>query len=310
MKDTPKPPDDALTAQLRAAVRSRRPLSISRVLFLLGLLLAPVVALILYYQPRPRDLPVVAITFDALVASGEETDLVARVFSADPEEANVRLDGRGLIFEPAAGEGQRVSAETDVKGIARAKWKPAEKNSEFLIRWPEGRIADQARIFSLPAAANLVLVDVETTLTSAELQTWKTENILDIPSVAQAQKALRALAEKDNEVIYLAVAAGEPYVHRKVRGWMDNRFAEDWPIGPVIGRVNYDAEQNAEYASALTRIRKKFSGSIRLVVSNKDVAKLAADLKLTTYLLGEHEALPGCVVLRDWPALEEHLAKK
>ena len=305
-KDSPRPPDDELTAKLRAAVRSRRPTSMARILFLAGLLLAPVVAFVMLYEPRTPEVPLVAIAFDALTVAGHDVELIARVFPSEPSE-NARLDGRDFLFEPEGADAHRQSASTDSQGVARVKWKPSEKMSDFLLRWPQGRIADQARIIAIPATASLVVVDVESTLTSAQPESWRTENILDIPAIGESKGALRALADKEREIIYFALAGAEPYTHRKVRGWMENRFAEGWPTGPVIGRKTYNTGSGpeGEFTKLVAELRKKFSGPLSVIVGNKDLAKAVGSGEWTTYLLGEHEATPGCIVVAHWTALME-----
>lgn len=311
-KETPRPPDDENTARLREALRNRRRVTLSGVVILLAILLIPVAAFVLFFQPGDPAAPLIALTFDALTTRGADAQLVAQVLAADAEGPLPRLGGRELFFEAATSRQQdspqRVTARTNASGTLGASWKTDEKISDFLLRWPDGRIADQARVFTFAPETALVLVDVESTLAGADAETWKKENILDIAAVNGTSPVLREIAAKDREIVYLAFGSDEPLVQRKVRGWMENRFAEGWPVGPVLSRKNF--EPASDYRKALTSLQKSFTGPVSFIVGDAELAKHASELGFRTFVLHAADIPAGCIGVKDWPDIAAHFAVK
>lgn len=314
-KGEPRPPDDELTARLREAARRRRPGALVR--WTLGLVIVgvPILAFFLFFEPSGPAGPVHALTFDVLVPEAEEAELVAHVFSSAHEATPPRLRGRTILFEstvagPDAGV-RRVAASTNADGMARTRCRPTKRMDEFIVRLPEGRITDHARVFCLSRTTALALVDVETTLTAAALEAWHKENVLDIPTSGDAGPALRSLGDKDWTIIYLAAASGDVYLHRKIRGWMENRFAEGYPVGPVLGRIGYAKESSlaAEYPQVLSRLRKTFTGPMHLIAGDSERAKQALALNINPLVLNAAEVPERVTAVQDWAAVAEYFER-
>jgi hypothetical protein len=264
MSETPKIPDEEITAKLRSAARRRRPWTVGSALLALLVFGVPPALLAWWFWPRPHPPAMIVTGFDHFAITGKAVML--RAGTEPAELSDKRWGGLDLFFEEisaeGAGTGEAVKVRTDENGFAAIKWRPkaAASVTEIEVRYldegtkPVRFDVARCRIFSWPAESRVLIVDVQPTLKKAT----------DWPQVA---KALADAQKEGWQVVYLATSASEPTMYRKLRDWMIEKMgseAESLPLGPVLAREKMLAGEPDVSArkNVLAMIKNEFSGPV------------------------------------------------
>src|SRR5262249_25247742 len=241
--------------KLRAAARKRRPVTWQALLVLLVVFLLPAglfIWRVLKPRPDPPRLDVVA--FDQLGLADHDVELRAFLEPLDVEPAKVDLGGYPVFFEESRRPGAAKAGKTKEtaslrEGMASVSWSfPNGVKNSFVVRIPGDKqrrgAMDRGQVFLCPKDTSLLLVDVQSTLSSAKAEDWQRKNPLEIKPIAEAANALQTARQKKFQVVYLALAADRPLAYRKVRGWLENQVngKNPFPAGPVLGRMTYVAD--------------------------------------------------------------------
>ena len=321
-KEQPRQPDDELTLKLRAAARKRRPLTIRGVLMALMFLLVPAGLFVWWVYPRPEPGRLEIVAFDQLALPEAQVTLRASLATVEPQVPQVRLDGYPVFFEdaaPQAGKEKQSVKAISQDGAAAAAWRlpPDQPVVEFLARYPGDKrrrpASDGAHIFMRPVATPLLVVDVRHTLTTVGDAGWRKMNILDIPAVAEAGKALEEAQKKmKHQVVYLATHAEDPLAYRKARGWVEDRISsqDPFPAGPVLTRGSFSQEESAARQEILRHLKERFSGPITAVVGQGEAAAVSLAVGVHTILIGDGEAPAEVIRLATWAEVANHLEMK
>jgi len=323
-KPDPKKPEDEITQKLRAAARKRRPMTWQGLLVLLTLILVPaglLTWLVLHRRPDPPRLDVVA--FDQLGLAGQEVKLGAFLEPLDIEPAKVDLSGYQVFFEQnvlpgAAKAGNTKETDSLREGMASVSWSfPEGGKNAFVVRIPGDKqrrgAMDRGQVFLWPKDTPLLLVDVQSTLSSAKADDWKKKNPLEIKPVAEAAKALQTARQKKFQVVYLALAADRPLAYRKVRGWVENQVhgKNPFPAGPVLGRTSYVADgESAAHLEILRGLKESFSGPLAAVVGEREAAAVCRGIGVETILFGVDDAPVDVLRVKSWSEVPARLPKK
>lgn len=318
-KKQPVQPEDELTRRLRESARRKRPWSLAVLLAALLVIFGPLGLLVWWTWPEADPPRLVIVACDQLARPGEETTLRAFLEPIGGPGRKIDLSGYDVVFEeklnlPVAGkEPRRERATSQADGSSAVSWQ-APKNSatadvaaRYLGDKKRRGAEDRARLYGWPAETPLLLVDVASTLSPEPAESWEEKNILDIPPLPGAGKALQEAAQLKFKVIYLAVPARSPLVYRKYRGWVMNQSMGKniFPAGPVLGKSSYNQEESAAREAILRGLKDGFTGRMIAVVGTGRAAAVCRAVGVLTILLGP-EAAPEDVVrlpsLGDLPA--------
>jgi hypothetical protein len=303
MSETPKIPDEEITAKLRSAARRRRPWTVGSALLTILVLGVPPALLAWWFWPRAHPPAMIVIGFDHVMQTGKSAMLRAATEPAEPSDN--RWGGLDLFFEEisaaGAGTGETMKVRTDENGMAAFKWQPkaAATITEIEVRYLDERIKPvrfdvaRCRIFSWPTQSRVLVVDVQPTLKQAT----------DWPQVA---KALADAQKEGWHVVYLATSAAEPTLYRKLRDWMMEKMGSDadpLPSGPVLAReklLKGEPEVSAR-KNVLATIKNEFAGP---------VLYLAAEGGLKLFSVGKDGGFAGDPLpVLDWDKLVKTLPK-
>jgi hypothetical protein len=326
-KPDAKPPDDEVTQRLRAAARKRRPLTWKGLLLLLGLLLIPAGLIVWWVYPKPDPPRLDVVAFDQVGWVGGKVELRAFLEPLDLEPNTVNLGGYPLFFEekllPGKLKAERIEETTSERdGAAAVFWGlPETGKMTFEVRLPGDKkrrgAMDRGQAYLWMPNTNLLVVDVESTLSMAISADWQKKNPLEIKPASGAAKGLNAYLKllnrkKEFQVVYLALAADRPRAYRKVRGWVENQInsKEPFPAGPVLGRKHYTSDgESAARQEILTTVLKG-ADLVVAVVGNGEAAAVCRGLGVTTILIGEDRAPEDVVRVKSWREIPEKLPKK
>ena len=220
-----------------------------------------------------------------------------------------------------------VRVPTDRHGQAACPWTfPAETTrDDFIFRQIGGKFfagaEDHGLIFLLPPATPLCLVQVNETLSPVSGETWRTENVHDIPAVAGAAQSLDALAKKGYQVVYLALA-DKALVYQRVRGWVRRQNGEanpPFPDGPVLSRFNlpWSERINRPWQKSAERLAQRLplppNAAITrhvAIAGTSDVAEQFHAAGWRTVCLGTGGAVPvGVVRANGWQDVTAKIEK-
>jgi hypothetical protein len=316
----PRPSDEEIMRQLREGARKRRPWTRQHILIVLAMLAVPLLVVGWLLMPATEPPRLVVYAFDALAVTGEPLSLRARLEPVDAGAAEITPAGLQVYFEeghalPHPGQPlQRTIGTSSQGGEISVAWTgpvPAPV-AEFVVRYHDAHrkrsFDDRARIFTWPKKSALLIVDVSSTLTLAGESVWQNANILDIPAVPEAAKSLKAAEAKGYRVVYLAIDPAAAPLQRKVRGWVENRFAAQYPLGPVLGRPAFGKEStDAAREEILRDLQKRFTGPTVVVAGRAEAARASAQAGARTFLLREAIPPPGVDRLAGWSELPAQL---
>jgi hypothetical protein len=307
-KPTPDKSKDELQRRLQESLKTKRPRWFR---FALGGALTAVAAMALLtwlLSPKGDPPPLIVVAFDDLQPGSGEATLQGRL-DAPADQPSV-LSGKDMVFvdgETIPGQqAKEVSARTGRHGEVSCRWTFAADTSEgnFILRRIADKfrpgLEDRGRIFLLPKATGLCMVQIDETLTHAKDQSWRNENIHDIVPVPGAAETLREAHQQGYEIVYLALAADRPTLYQKMRGWVRHRTAEGsapFPLGVVLGRFTLpEAEQDSKtWQKTAARLAHLFEGRHVAVAGTIDVAQQFHAAGCRTLYLGAGDDLPAAV---------------
>jgi len=313
---------DEVTALLKQAAKKRRPWTLGSSLGCLLLVAVPLGLFLWWVWPRGPGPTFLLLTFDEVAVEGRPVTLRAVLLPADEESAEAELEGREVHFEefgPPGGASPRwaATAAADGGGRAEAECTPPAGRPvyDFVALHKGGKdraASDRGRVFSWPAGATLLLVDVEGTLTDAPAKVWLTQSAADIPRDRTAVAALQHAAAK-YRVAYVSLSSDLPLPQRKVRDWVQRgASAPDSPLpdGPVLGRTAFPDPRTEDRArrDLAADLTKRFTGQVVAVTARPQAAESYAAAGVKTYLVsGEKQAPKGVSQVADWAALAAQL---
>jgi hypothetical protein len=311
----PKPPDDELTARLRASLAQKRSRPYKAILIGVTLLIAVGTVLAWWFYPGPEPPPSVVIAFDQVALPGEPVKLRARLAPSDPDGPAPRLDGWELTFETGLLGEIRVlgQATTDATGEATLFWQPPPEGmpTTITVRFPGDRrrkeSSSQARVFTFRRDAAVLLVDVAA-LAKADVETWRTRNILEIPPTPGAAAALTAARRKGFHPIYLAQTVDAGRLYGQARGWVHSQLAgkDPLPPGPTLGRGSA-SDPAGLLGDLLDDMKQTFSGPVVAVTADSKTAEAFQKARFTTLLLSDRKGAPPGIRLASWSDLDKRL---
>jgi hypothetical protein len=295
--------DDEMIRRLREAARRKRPwnwLSLSLTALIFGV---PAALILWLFWPWPHPPEMIVVAFDHVNKVGKPVEVRAALEPMDGSQKRWR--GLDLFFEelaPAGGHSLGViTVRTDEQGGARAEWRLngtgpiVDVEVRYLDEWMRPPWFDRARcrVFTWPADARLLVVDVAPTLKSAE----------DWPAMI---KAFTDAEKAGWHLVYLAVDADTPLAYRKLRDWtvqQETATSDPLPAGPVLARQKLFGGETNEAArkGVLAALKQEFITSLVYV---------AAERALELHKINDGRGWGGNPTrLESWNKLGEALSK-
>jgi hypothetical protein len=283
----PGPDADKLARQLQESLAKRRPTTWKPVLAVIGLCTLVLVVFGWWLKPRP-PLPLLPlIALDAVYTSDETPLARIQLYAVADAEVSRNVGGQDVLFQgPAFVQGGQKSnmirVTTDAKGQATAELpkNPTHPITEFQARHVEKGAPDSGQVFVWPKDAQLLIVDVDETLTAKELD-------------VKAATALKKVDAAGWRIVYLSLAGAQGDEFRQARNWLQEQA--DLPVGPVLGRSQYPSPESAEKARGdlLRSLSVRFTGSKNTVVVKTPASAAACkELGLQTIVIGDAKT-PG-----------------
>jgi len=246
---TPEKSKDELQRLLKEALRKKRPRWYRNVLFTTFLVLGLLALLVWLLFPKGEPPNITVVAFDDVGVRDTAVTLSGRLVV----DSKTSLQGKDVVFIDDQGllvpgrQPRDVLAKTGPQGEVSCSWTfPLETpQGDFILRLIGDKfrpgMEDRGSIFLFPKATPLCLVQIDGTLTSTKDQDWNHEKIQDIILVAGAAEALQEIHNKGYEIVYLALAAEEPALYQKMRGWVRHQTVTSvppFPPGAVMSRFS------------------------------------------------------------------------
>ncbi|MBI3411892.1 MAG: hypothetical protein HY040_26475 [Planctomycetes bacterium] len=316
-------PRDDLSKRLQESLRKRRPRTFPVLITAVVLTAALLGFMIWWLYPRPAPPRMMAFAFDQTGLAGKDVVLHGMLQPMPGENRTVRLKDLEVIFEDGGfrKQGERptqITVKTTPSGAASCPWSFPDgfTQGEFIVRSIGTREApgtnDRGRVVLWPQNSRLALVQIENTLTLAREETWIKENTLDIPPMKGAADALRRLEAGGFHIVYLALAAEEPFLYQKMRGWVRVQSGDPspFPVGPVLSKLTMVRDANKPWQIVGAELQEKFAGPHVAVVSAIDAAQQLHAAGLDVYFLGKSDDLPaGVRRVESWAELRGLVGK-
>jgi hypothetical protein len=280
------------------------------VLFFVG----PLAILVWWLATTPEVPPLDVVAFDQVAVPGEPIVVRAQLIPDDETSSTPRLSGLTLHFvDPNPGRGDKsINVLSDARGVGHCDWilPGNEAMAEVEVRYIDtGRkqgAQSRARLFVLPRAAKILLVDVETLTDAVVEEFWQREDLGAQPVLAEAAATLRLAADKGWQVIYLATGPAHPFGYRRLRDfWIARRVSDnaesEIPGGPVLARPDYDCEVAAAQRDITAYLRQRFQGPLLAIARRPEASAALRQAGITTFEVNA-EAQSWALVRKDLQA--------
>ncbi len=315
----PKITPEQAEALLRKAAKDPGPWTLGHIIVTVILIALPVAFLVWFFWPRPDPPELLLVAFDQLVVSGENPDLQASLHHLPDTEVKGRLGNWPIHFQEGMGRLEKpnwhLKTQSTAEGGATVTLEKSLEmpRTSLLVRYVPGQdhrgSQNNASLFRWAPETPILLVDVETTLTPADLSVWKEFSVRDIARDKEASAVLHSLVEKKIAPVYLAGFLDHPLLYRKARDWIKDRPSVKqlpFPDGPVLGRLNYqDTSHPLESVKELVEtLQGKFTGPRFAITKNPELARVYEAGQFRTFFLGKKKSrLDGVTVVSSWGEL-------
>lgn len=316
---------------LQESLKKKRP-SWIRFAFFGTLGIAALLGLVVwYFAPSGEPASMAVVAFDDLAVPGTEVKLQGRLEAAD---GTAPVAGQDVLFIdnqtlPVPGQPAReapVKTGRHGQALREWTWPPETAQGNFSLRRIglkfRAGLEDRGRIFFIPPATPLCLVQIEETLTLTRAEDWLKEANTQIVPLPGAADALREARQRGYEIVYLAVAAERALLYERMRGWLRLRSTNPTaplPAGPVLGRFVLHAtdQDNKPWQMTASRLGSQFplpktDGAPRhlAIAGTPDAAQQLHAGGLRTLYVGAGAPAPaGVERVAGWEGIQQLLKK-
>jgi hypothetical protein len=316
---TPQPnPGDEWSERLRASMRKDRRRYYAGLVALAVLVVALVAGFIWWIYPSSVLPRLAVVAFDQISLPEEKVPLQAQLEAMAGDPVPGYLGGLTVAFLEArsldhAGD-QLQTAQAKTQGAGQVfgtlqiprQVKEAKYQARLLDSQRKLVSEDTARIFFLPAQAELVLVNIGD-LVNTPGPDWS-GNLANVHPHLEAAQALHSLAKKDRHLVYLALDSDRALGYRQRRRWLDSRQIV-LPLGPVLGRPSYHEGETEDMArqKIVADLLQRFK--VTAVAQGKELARSFLKLKVPTVVIGDEQLPEAFLYARSWKEVPEVLGK-
>jgi hypothetical protein len=307
-----KPIDPArlelLAAQLKSAVKGKRPRRLLMALLLVLLFAVPVGLVAWFFWPKPPPPELEVVAFDQVWFGPQDGHAIqARLGPKGDGDAHVNYPACEVYVEhqepaPGPGKTRTKQAEPAADGALTLAWPDRLEPGryQFQVRYLDHARGDMprddARVWVKPPQEKLLLVDVHA-LTERPADFRKAAEVRKFSGVETARAALAQAQKAGYFIVYLASAADTPRRYFRVRDWVQE---QTFPEGPVLYRagVGSDPAEREAFTATVAALKKHFTAVTAVLRTNP--GEQAGPMRVVT--VAEPE--------RDWEALGKAWAEE